>query len=216
MFAVRYSDTGLLSAAHASDCKSLFRNSSTCHSAALTHTWWTHTHTHRYALRPVLGSLFLTLKWATVDKSQLCHHHHHHWLLPFATDSLDKVPCGATRLRRRVSGSIRLHSPALLLCFGILPPHVFGFRDGGYGRMPNGAGSARLWLRCQQAGQAWEFMLTLFVVRTALEMNGLWVVQHHSEIILDAIQIIIVASCFVHAFTRTYWELSSKASMLQL
>ncbi len=53
------------STAHASDCKSVFRNSSTCHSQALSHT-----HTHTYTLTPVWGSLFLTLE--SNSWSQLC------------------------------------------------------------------------------------------------------------------------------------------------
>lgn len=72
------------------------------------------------------------------------------------------VPCGARRRKRRVFGSTLWRFLTLTLSLGILHPHGFGFRDGWYGRMSERAGSAGLRLRCQQAGQVWEFMLKLF------------------------------------------------------
>lgn len=54
-------------------------------------------------------------------------------------------------------------SPELLAAFvGVLHLHGDGFRHGGYGRMPEGAGPGRLRLRRQQAGRAGELMFMLF------------------------------------------------------
>lgn len=89
------------STAHASDCKSVFRNSSTCHSQALALSH-SHTHTHTHAC---VGFSFFNL-----GEQQLISHSCATPPLPACPplqrrQSLEKVPCGARRRKRRVFGS---------------------------------------------------------------------------------------------------------------
>lgn len=69
------------------------------------------------------------------------------------------------------------HCCFTVLGFGVLHPHGVGFRHGGYGRMPEGAGPGRLRLRHQQAGRAGGLMFTLFFFPEACGVND-W---QHSE-----------------------------------
>lgn len=71
------------STAHGSDCKSLFRNSNTCHSQAVILSL---SHTRIHSHTSVWGSLWR----ATVDKSQLYHPTTTCWPCPHSTDRVER------------------------------------------------------------------------------------------------------------------------------